>query len=270
MVGGLKRPTNLHKNHKICEPVYLGGVPLEYVLDYKYLGVTFETSDLNFGVYLKKVLSKMKSRSVILRAIGLSKDGSRPMTSQKLYKALVRPLSDYAAQALYFTQTYSDKIDSQQAGFFKTVLGLESTTSSAAIRMLLGLESAKCRADQLKMQFHRRLKFRKNSIVNPILDQMPGTRGYNKEIEDIHEYWQINPSDPPYTKIDTIGGRDYSRDLELLRGDGVKRQLLYMQYGSPHPGAANQKRRPNNILKLLDRTPRKERACFFAISHSAF
>ena len=249
-----------HVPQKELRPVFLGNHTLELVQAYKYLGIVFESAHQNYKQYLDSILQKILVRSTQLKAIGMDKDGLRATTAIKLYKSLVRPLIDYAAQVLHFNKQTLDSLESAQLKFLKNALGLEITTSSGAVRQLTGIVPIEVRAAQLKLKYLERITDRPNSIILPILAHNAGPkRGFVKEVQEIHESWGTQEIELTYEKIRKIEKQSFLADLALLRRN-ANRFALISQYSQAEQG--NQTYQHNNILQLLDRVERKTRGHF--------
>ena len=84
----------------------LAGRAIEKVTEIKYLGITLSRSRLTtlYGKHIAKVLEKAEARLNAIRHMGLQKDGLRIETSIKMYKILVRPILEYAAQVISYRQ----------------------------------------------------------------------------------------------------------------------------------------------------------------------
>ena len=93
---------------KTTESFYLFGEEIKFVSEYKYLGVTFsnkrETSLITH--HISKILEKADRRINCIRHFGFQSDGLRPVTSVMMYKTLVRPILEYAAQTLRYQHYY--------------------------------------------------------------------------------------------------------------------------------------------------------------------
>jgi len=103
----------------------LNGSVLECVKQYKYLGVELSQSvevgnrPACFGKYFSRLFSKVTSRGDCIRLLGANKDGLRPTSAIKLYKLLVRPLFEYAAQCIIFEPTQVEKFEKLQTKIIK-------------------------------------------------------------------------------------------------------------------------------------------------------
>ena len=108
----------LHINYEKLNPIFLGDVALEYVRQYKYLGVDFEQRFLNFSAYLNATIQKTRLRSISLSQIGIQKDGLRALTARNIFGTLVRPLIEYAAQVMDFNKKVTRELEKIQMKFF--------------------------------------------------------------------------------------------------------------------------------------------------------
>ena len=89
---------------------------LEATNSYKYLGVTISSTRLTslYTKHFDNISQKVNTRVNCIRHFGFSRDGLRPFTCIRMYKILVRPILEYAAQTLsyrhyYFSSTTTNK-----------------------------------------------------------------------------------------------------------------------------------------------------------------
>ena len=251
----------LHKNYQKLKPIFLGDVALEYVQHYKYLGIDFQKRDLNFGRYLKATTQKARLRSISLSKIGIRKDGLRSLTARNIFRTLVRPLIEYAAQIMDFNITITKDLEKMQMKFYRGALGVESTTPKAVLRLLTGTEPVCSRAAKLKLSHHSKIKDTTNTILGPILKQRePQTRGYSLEIKNLHEKWDLQEDWEISEKSSVIESRALEMDLMKMRSlAGHHSCFLFAQH---HNQTNMRKYEPNNILFTLDRATREERGKF--------
>ena len=91
---------------------------METVSQIKYLGIIISRSRLTtlYGKHIENMLEKAETRINVIRHMGYQRDGLRPEASIRMYKILVRPIIEYAAQVLsykhyYFTERKCAKIE---------------------------------------------------------------------------------------------------------------------------------------------------------------
>ena len=132
----------------------LTGQILQLVKETKYLGVIFSRSRLTslYGKHLAKVLEKAEVRANAVRHTGFHRDGLRPETSIGMYKSLVRPILEYAAEVLsykhyYFTDRECTKVEEPpemikrleklQNKILKKLIGSPKNTPPAVVRLIV-------------------------------------------------------------------------------------------------------------------------------------
>ena len=81
------------------KPLILGSQVLEWVTNYKYLGVVFDYK-LNFHDEIKYLISRMNARINLLRNVSGKSFGANARKLKSLYLASVRSLVDFAAPAI--------------------------------------------------------------------------------------------------------------------------------------------------------------------------
>ena len=93
---------------KPIESFYLLGEEVKFVNEYKYLGVTFSNKRQTSLIthHISTIVEKAERRINCIRHFGFQSDGLRPVTSIMMYKTLVRPILEYAAQVLCYHHYY--------------------------------------------------------------------------------------------------------------------------------------------------------------------
>ena len=152
----------------------LFGKPLKIVKRARYLGIILSRRRLTtlYGDHIKKVLEKAEARVNAIRHQGYHSDGLRPQTSIAMYKTLVRPTLEYAAQALsykhyYFTERKCvnvdeapdmiKKLESFQNRTLKKLVSCPKNTPPAIVRVLTGTMPISARIDVLKLRYFWRI-----------------------------------------------------------------------------------------------------------------
>ena len=156
----------------------LGKDPLERVTTYKYLGVDLcqcvglGSNALPYKQHHARLLSKAETRLNMVKHLGMCKDGLQLPTAIKLYKLLVRPIVEYAAPSLTWSESQFQVYERFQLKALKSLIGLQKCgTSSAAVRLLAGVEPIKARFDYLKMKYFQKLRMMdKDRIVRRIFE----------------------------------------------------------------------------------------------------
>ena len=150
--------------------IKLSGKSMEAVSQLKYLGIIISRSRLTtlYGRHIEKMLEKAETRINVIRHMGYQRDGLRPEASIRMYKILVRPILEYAAQVLsyqnyYFTERecakiqepveFIKKMESFQNRALKKIISCPKNTSPAVIRLLTGTMPITGRMDMLKLRY---------------------------------------------------------------------------------------------------------------------
>src|SRR6185312_4304771 len=132
----------------------LGGTPLSWVASYKYLGVELHNG-IPFKQYRKRMHLKTVRVSNAVAAMGMY-SGKLPVPiAVQVYKALVRPLLEYAAE-VHSIQSWS-MADQLQVAMCKRILQCTSRTASVFVTGELGLPSMEARYQQLRVTFYGKL-----------------------------------------------------------------------------------------------------------------
>ena len=148
------------------------GEKLKFVEEYKYLGVTIsnrrQTSLITH--HISSILKKAERKVNCIRHLGFKSDGMRPATSVNLYKTLVRPVLEYAAQVLSYRHYYYHtnekdsrntfetdehvvKLEAFQNKILKTLIPCPKNTSPALLRIFAGCMPIAARIDMLKLRY---------------------------------------------------------------------------------------------------------------------
>ena len=148
--------------------------PLKIVRWAKYLGIILSRGRLTtlYGKHIQQVLEKAEARANTIRHLGYNRDGLRPQTSIAMYKTLVRPTLEYAAQALsykhyYFTERKSVNVEETpdmikrlerfQNKTLKKLVSSPKNTPPAVVRIITGTMAISARIDILKLRYFWRL-----------------------------------------------------------------------------------------------------------------
>ena len=133
--------------------IKLSGTNMEAVSQLKYLDIIISSSRLTtlYGKHIEKILEKAETRMNVIRHMGYQRDGLRPEASIIMYKILVRPILEYAAQVLsyqnyYFTERecvkihepaeFIRKLERLQNKALKKIISCPKNTSPAVIRIV--------------------------------------------------------------------------------------------------------------------------------------
>ena len=144
--------------------------------NYKHLGVTFSTKRLTslYSEHFSNTIEKAERRLQCIKHYGFHRDGLRPGTAIKMYKLLIRPLLEYAAQVLIYQHYYIHstmvksrsldeptdfvkKIEHFQTQALKYLLGCPKSSSPAIVRLFAGVEPMSGRLDLLRLRYFWKL-----------------------------------------------------------------------------------------------------------------
>ena len=228
---------------------HLMGKLLKLVQQAKYLGVILSRSRQTtlYSNHIARVLEKAETRANAIRHLGFHSDGLRPATSIRMYKTLVRPTLEYAAQVLsykhyYFTVRKSvsvieppemiKKLERFQNRTLKKLVSSPKNTPPAVVRVLTGTMPIAARIDILKLRyFWKLMHLGKDNVAHLLYEEMrkkflEGAVGYVHEIFNIcckyacMDIWhgrcprKVNP----YARIRRIvEGYHLQEDLEVIR-----------------------------------------------------
>lgn len=85
------------------------GEEVEIFQTVRYVGVMLSSCRQTsfYNTHLRQRIAKAEARVNATRHMGFHSDGLRPETSTKMYKVLVRPILEYAAQVLSYIELYA-------------------------------------------------------------------------------------------------------------------------------------------------------------------
>ena len=139
----------------------LSGERVEVVDNYKYLGVDVLNNIMNWKVHVARLIGKAKKRSRDLMWVCRKDEGLRPRSAMTLWKAMVRPIMEYAAElwAGEVSKEQMDEMEGVQIDFAKAMLGLtRGGVSNDFVRAEAGLETITARCEKLRLGYWRRIQ----------------------------------------------------------------------------------------------------------------
>ena len=139
-----------------AETWVLSGQRVEVKQSYKYLGTETLTS-LDWTQHVTRAISKAKSLSEDLSWICRREGGLRPRSAATLWKAIARPVIEYAAELWSgeIPTTLVDQAEAVQVSFACSILGLSrcQSISHDIIRSEMGMEKLSSRWEKLRLGF---------------------------------------------------------------------------------------------------------------------
>ena len=128
---------------------------------YKYLGVDLVNNTADWKPHVSRLIRTARKRSNDLLWMCRRDKGIRPRTAATLWKAMVRPVLEYASElwAGDATQELAKQAESMQTDFARAILGLQGqwAISNAFVRAEMGLEKLSSRWEKLRLGYWRRL-----------------------------------------------------------------------------------------------------------------
>ena len=227
-----------------------------------------------FGRYFSYVYKKAQARSQVTRWLGAQKDGLRPKTGLLLYQLLVRPVLEYGAQILSYSNPILKKFERLQLFILKRCLGLAQNTKNESVRILCGREPIAARFAFLKLKHLYRIRLRpKTSLVRKILeDSITRSRpGFVSECKVLCKQFDIPNSivipASPKLSLGEFGSRlkkrllgtAFARDLQALKHSSQAKVLASLY----NPNSTYLKYTPLDIaVRILNGRERKLRTSF--------
>ena len=150
---------------------------------YKYLGGVISNTTLTslFTRHISRAISKAEKRMNCIRHFGFDSDGLRIATCVWMYKVLVRPTLEYAAQVLsyrhyYFTSRrkvtdiYNPidhllKLEEFQNRLLKVLIPCPKSTPPCLLRLLTGTMPLSAHIEILKLRYFWKLSHRSKKNI---------------------------------------------------------------------------------------------------------
>jgi hypothetical protein len=143
------------------EPWVLFGEAVKVSTSYKYLGVDLLSNLNNWDPYFQRTIAKARRVSQDLTWFCRRDAGLLPRSAATLWKAIVRPVLEYAAElwAGDIRTQLVTRAEAIQTDFAREILGLEGCQSipNDLIRAELGMEKLTSRWEKLRLGYWRRL-----------------------------------------------------------------------------------------------------------------
>ena len=143
------------------EPWELFGEVVKVAKSYKYLGVDLINNLKDWSGYLNRTIIKAEKVSEDLAWIFRRDNGLLPRSAATLWKAIVRPVLEYAAElwAGDISKELTERAEAVQIDFARIILGLNGCQSipDDFIRAELGMEKLTSRWEKLRLGYWRRL-----------------------------------------------------------------------------------------------------------------
>ena len=152
----------------------INGESIKLVSKTKYLGVLLSRSRLTslYGKHIAEVIEKAEARANVIRHKGFHSDGLRPETTVRMYKILVRPMIEYAAQVISYKHYYFKerkcarledptemikKLETLQNKILKKLVQCPKSTPPAMVRHKTGTIPIAGRIDMLNLRYFWKL-----------------------------------------------------------------------------------------------------------------
>ena len=225
------------------------GKEVEIVKMVKYLGVLLSRSRQTslYTSHISKMIAKAETRVNSIRHMGFHSDGLRPETSTRMYKILVRPIMEYAAQVLSYKHYYFKerecteleepssiikRLEKFQNKVLKQLITCPKTTPPALLRLMTGTMPIRGRIEMLKLRYFWKLHHSsKENLANRIYKYkrenfLQSNVGFVHEVFDLcckfgrMDLWHgVCPNKTnPYTMIKKIvEAYYYRRDIETAQ-----------------------------------------------------
>jgi hypothetical protein len=144
------------------EPWVLSGEKVEVKCNYKYLGVDILEDVTNWKTYITRAIIKATRVTEDLEWACRRAGGLRPRAAAALWKAIVRPILEYAAEiwAGDIGTAEARAAEKVQTDFARSMLGLVGlqSISNDSLRAEMGMEKLTSRWAKLRLGYWRRIQ----------------------------------------------------------------------------------------------------------------
>ena len=198
VINSTKTKVQAFSNFRNFKPtIILDGVELEVVQSFKYLGVTFQSNDKCSNVFdlhkqtvLKQTKTKLFQIISICRCVPVSE-------ALDCFNTFARGHLEYAAGVLDYTRKEWNEAEKLQNLFARRLLGVNETTTTAAVLGELGIMTMKSRFDLLNMTFHKHImKLPPSSLVRKAFDsdRLTSPLSLDAHVKQLFQYYGLNKS----------------------------------------------------------------------------
>ena len=168
------------KNKKIKHVWEIGDGKIEQVENYKYLGIEIENK-LIWKLFKERLITKAERNMRAAMGMGNRTKHLSVKAAVGLWKALVRPILEYAAE-IWGEKDWKEA-EILQRTMAKRILGMKQRTTNEAVLGELGWWPLKARRDMIRLRYwHKILSMKFNRLPRMIYD-------WEKENEDDDNSW---------------------------------------------------------------------------------
>ena len=161
---------NVGKSKTVCfapavpprVPLRLLGEDMEEVDAFKYLGVEFQ-KDGKWEAVHARLLASAKRAAGYLNALGLGHFHMSPKGGEALWKSLIRPVQDWAADVVPISHRAAQAQEVFQRTIAKKVMGAPARTPNAVALGEMGWRPRSFRRDDLRLRMFRRVALMQTS-----------------------------------------------------------------------------------------------------------
>jgi hypothetical protein len=135
----------------------LYNTPLAAEVDFKYLGLWFNSKGCHWERIVKEKTDKARQLTNFFRTKGMSINGWRPASSVAVYKGFIRPLLEYGLGTFILPAPLLNKLQLLQNYALRCMMGTARATSTGALHRLTNVETMKCRNTILNARYFRKV-----------------------------------------------------------------------------------------------------------------
>ena len=181
-------------------PLYLHNTALEYVQQYKFLGLQFDSPKLTWSYHIQYLKQRTTADISLLKSISHNHWGSDRKTLLMFYKSLIRSKLDYASH-LYNSATHKliSPLETIQNQCLRICTGLRNTTPIISLLAESHIPSLKYRRTLLGLNYYGRIM--EQPVSSPVVKHLKNTcpspyPGYFQTTQHTLNQWKVSPPAP--------------------------------------------------------------------------
>ena len=177
---------------KLDEPrILIEDNPIEFVSNYKYLGIIFDKPRLTWVPQIKYIINKCIPKMNILKSVSNHHWGADREVLLKLYKSLIRSILDYGS-IFYMTasKTHLNKLNKIQNNCLRLAIGARKTSPILSLEVESNVPPLFLHRNTNLLKFYFRLCELPNNV--PVTEEL-----FQSAVEQFHKAWSSTVRMPP-------------------------------------------------------------------------
>ena len=218
-------------------PLYIQNIPLDYVSQYKFLGLYFDSPKLTWSHHLNYIKQRTSTDIALLKSISHNQWGGDRSTLLMFYTSVIRSKLDYASY-LYNTaiQKLTSPLEVLQNQCIRICTGLRHTTPIVSLLAEAHIPSLKLRRTFLSLKYYGGIL--EQPCTSPVVKQLkrnsPATYpGFFNTVQCIINQWKIPLPSPNHCMARSPFPPWYSPDTNIY-DDFVSNRVEFLSSDQTH------------------------------------